>query len=622
MSSTYNYLGIELMATGENAGTWGTKTNTNLDIVQQAATGYHSQSLNLVGSGANTTALAVGNGDSSSTTDSLTNAARNAVIKLTGAITGNKIVTVPNTVNSVNFERLYLFENGTTGAYTVEIRTASGATQTGATFSTTDKGMKLMYCDGTQLYNTGFGAATSPGGSNTQVQFNNSGAFGGSANLTFDGTNLSIAGQGDLRLQDAAGGEYVALQAPATVASSITLTLPNNDGNADQVMTTDGSGNLSFTDVGGGISWQSSIVTAATHTAVAGEGYWIDTTSNACTITFPGSASVGDRIILTDYARKWATNNITINQNSLNFQGSSSVNPVYMIDGQSVDIVYSGATKGWIPNSDDDVTDESLTAVPAEYLVVAGGGGAGNSSNRAGGGGAGGLLTNFGGTEIDLLRGQVYTATVGDGGAAGGGSGTQGSSSSISGIGITTITSIGGGFSSGGAVGGDGGSGGGGFQNAAAGSGTVGQGNDGGAGHDPNPAGGGGGGGAGAAGGAAAGTGGAGDGGNGLANSITGSSVTYAGGGGGTLENASYSMGTGGSGGGGAGNNGSGTAGTANLGGGGGAGWSASGAGGKGIIILRLPTADYTGTITGSPTVSTDGTDTILTFNASGSYTA
>ena len=77
MPSTYNYLGIEKMATGENAGTWGTQTNTNLDIIQQACSGYHAQSLNLVGTGANTTVLAITDGDSSSTTDSLTNAARN-----------------------------------------------------------------------------------------------------------------------------------------------------------------------------------------------------------------------------------------------------------------------------------------------------------------------------------------------------------------------------------------------------------------------------------------------------------------------------------------------------------------------------------------------------------------
>jgi hypothetical protein len=92
------------------------------------------------------------------------------------------------------------------------------------------------------------------------------------------------------------------------------ISFPNADGTADQVLKTDGSGNLSFTDVSGGISWQSSIVTGSTLSAVAGNGYWIDTTSNACTITLPGSASVGDQIIFSDYARTWGTNAITIDK--------------------------------------------------------------------------------------------------------------------------------------------------------------------------------------------------------------------------------------------------------------------------------------------------------------------
>ena len=105
------------------------------------------------------------------------------------------------------------------------------------------------------------------------------------------------------------------------------------------------------------IAWQSSIVTAATLTAESGKGYWLDTSSNAITVTLPASPAVGDQIILTDYARNWATNAVTINQNSKKFQGGTD-NPVYDTNGQSVDIVYSGTTKGWIPNSDDDVADE------------------------------------------------------------------------------------------------------------------------------------------------------------------------------------------------------------------------------------------------------------------------
>src|SRR5210317_1991505 len=152
-----------------------------------------------------------------------------------------------------------------------------------------------------------------------------------------------------------------------------------------------------------GTSWQSSIVTGTTLSAVAGNGYWIDTTSNACTVTLPASASVGDTIEFSDYARTWGTNAVTINQNSLNFQGNSSPNPIYDVSGQSVRIVYSGATQGWIPTSDDDVTFETPQSVNAEYLVVAGG--ASGAGGNGGGGGAGGYLTNYGTSTIGLTPG-------------------------------------------------------------------------------------------------------------------------------------------------------------------------------------------------------------------------
>src|SRR5210317_2242213 len=138
---------------------------------------------------------------------------------------------------------------------------------------------------------------------------------------------------------------------------------------------------------GFGISWQSDIKTSA-FTAVAGEGYWINTTSAAITVTLPASASVGDEIEFTDYARTWNTNNLTINPNSLNYQGNSSPNPVYDVNGQHVRIVYSGATQGWIPTVDDDVTLETPQSYSADFLVIAGGG-AGGGGYYAGGGGAG-----------------------------------------------------------------------------------------------------------------------------------------------------------------------------------------------------------------------------------------
>ena len=107
----------------------------------------------------------------------------------------------------------------------------------------------------------------------------------------------------------------------------------------------------------GGLSWQD-VVTASTVTVSAGKGYPINTTSNTCTITLPSSAEAGDQIIFLDYARNWGTNKIIIDSNGLNYQGEDDTYTVeYDTDGQTVSIVYSDATVGWIPESDVDVTD-------------------------------------------------------------------------------------------------------------------------------------------------------------------------------------------------------------------------------------------------------------------------
>ena len=67
------------------------------------------------------------------------------------------------------------------------------------------------------------------------------------------------------------------------------------------------------------IDWQSTIVTGATHTASANQGIWINTTSNACTLTLPGSPSVGDQLIFSDFARTWDTNAVTLSLNGSKF---------------------------------------------------------------------------------------------------------------------------------------------------------------------------------------------------------------------------------------------------------------------------------------------------------------
>jgi hypothetical protein len=414
-------------------------------------------------------------------------------------------------------------------------------------------------------------------------------------------------------------------------------------GTVGQVLTSDGT-DIAWGDAASGLEWQSSIVTAATLTAVANEGYWINTTSNACTITLPGSASVGDQIIFADYARTWGTNKIIIDSNGLNYQGEPDTYIVeYNTNGQTVNIVYSGATKGWIPISDDDVTDAPVVPpYSVDFLVIAGGGSGGRYAG--GGGGAGGYRNSYstetsggGGsseTSLSLSPGTTYTITIGGGGSvpSSGQRGNDGTASSISGSGITTISSTGGGAGggSGGSpnAGGAGGSGGGGGGNSGqpGGSGTANQGYDGGTGYNVVAAASGGGGGGGAAGAGTNGTSNGGNGGTSLASSITGSSVDRAGGGGASGKD-SGTHGPGGGGGAGVGASGGDTGGSGsdNTGsGGGGAHDGASGAGGSGVVILRMADANYSSTTTGSPTVNTtDGTgDTVLIFNDSGSYTA
>ena len=151
MASTYTDLGVELMVTGENAGTWGTKTNTNLNLIEQISGGYAIQTLNAAGTGANTTTLAKADGALNATV-----ASRIIILGAVSpeAITGNKIVTMP-----VLTENFYIIKNSTSGAYTVQLKAASGSGAT-VTWATTDKGWKIVYFDGvatnTGIYDTGF----------------------------------------------------------------------------------------------------------------------------------------------------------------------------------------------------------------------------------------------------------------------------------------------------------------------------------------------------------------------------------------------------------------------------------------------------------------------------------
>ena len=183
MASSFTTLGIEKMATGENAGTWGDKTNTNLDIVNTAIAGYVEQS---IAGGAATTALSITDGAATST-------AQNAVIKLTGTISGNQIVTVPDSV-----EKIYIVTNGTSGAHTVQFKTASGS---GITFGVSEKTTKLFYSDGTNIVDAGFSGGTDLDGKELVLDAD------GDTSLTADTDDqidIRIAGTDQLTIKDGA----------------------------------------------------------------------------------------------------------------------------------------------------------------------------------------------------------------------------------------------------------------------------------------------------------------------------------------------------------------------------------------------------------------------------------
>jgi hypothetical protein len=376
--------------------------------------------------------------------------------------------------------------------------------------------------------------------------------------------------------------------------------------------------------------WQA-VVTASSLTAVAGRGYFINTTSNTCTVTLPGSPNIGDTITIVDYASTFATNNVTLNPNGNKIEADTT-NGTLSTNDQTHTLVYTDSTQGWkIVNQDTaagiqptfvtatggtvtesgdfkihsftgdaDFIVSGVSCVSANnevsYLVVAGGGGGGGcgSDSVGGGGGAGGMRESKSGVDTHTasplegatditVTATTYPITVG-----GGGANCAPGSNSV----FATITSTGGGKGGLRNAGGSGGSGGGGGHEYGGSSGNTPpvsppQGNDGGTGTNSAPvypAGGGGGS-------AEAGnTDGAGHGGDALATSITGSPVEYAAGGGGGVNAGARKVGGGGGGGLGGDPSNPGEDGAANGGHGGGGGLcggNTAGAGGKGIVIIR-----------------------------------
>ena len=400
MASTFTNLGIELMATGENAGTWGTKTNANLNLAEQLLGGFKIQTLNTAGTGVNTTALTVADG-------ALTGSAQNRVIILGAvspqAIAGAKTVTFP-----LLTETFYFIKNSTSGAHTVTLKAASGSGAT-VVFSATDKGYKAIYLDGVAT-NTGVieiplstadavtltgtqtltnKTLTSPvigtkiadtngnelalltATSSAVNEFTIANAASGNAprlsatgetNVDLDllakGTGLvTVRGNNNpasIRLNCESNSHGIKLTSPAHSANqSYELKFPTGNVTADRFLKVDsvsgsgttGVGQLSFSEVSGGTSWQT--VKTNSFTAAAGEGYFVNTTSNVVTMTLP-AGTLGDEVSFVDYAGTFDSNTLTIAANGSEKIVGSTADLTVSVERAANTLVYTDGTQGWL----------------------------------------------------------------------------------------------------------------------------------------------------------------------------------------------------------------------------------------------------------------------------------
>ena len=395
MASNYTNLGVQLMTTGEKAGTWGTLTNTNWNIIEQIQGGYTTQALTDNG----TVTLVKSDGSTGATMAT-------RIWKLTGTLSaGNAIVTVPDSI-----ENWWIINNAEGGStYTVTVKTVSG---TGVTWAAGVTGTKLLYTDGTNVIDasSGFGEVTLTGTETLTNKTLTSPAIGTSildtnakelflltattdavneftvANAaTTTGPTLSATGEtnvpinitpkgtGDVFINPPStgalivsgtstqagkivmqadtddSGSFVASFQPGVLTESTAYTLPlAYAGTTGDVLASTDAGVLSWTTIAGGTSWQA-VVTGTTKTAVAGEGYFIDTTSNVCNVTLP-TGVLGEEVVLVDYAGTFDSNNLTVTpQSGEKIQGQSADTTMTSgVERSAFTLVYSGATQGWL----------------------------------------------------------------------------------------------------------------------------------------------------------------------------------------------------------------------------------------------------------------------------------
>jgi len=318
MASTFSDLGIELMATGENAGTWGTKTNNNLSLFEQLTGGFNSLS---IAGGAQTTALTIVDGNTTGT-------AQHRMIEFTGSITGNQIVTIP-----LDVETFYYLRNSTSGAYTVQFKYVSGSGDT-FTFSATDKGDQLVFAtanDGTNpdIYSLGFGDVTLTG---TETL----------TNKTLTSPKIGTA------ILDTGGNELINVTATGSAVNEITLANAAT-GNAPSI-TASGETNVDLNLSPKGLG---RVTLGASKIEQLAEKATIAATAATGTITFD---------VITQAVLYFTTNaaaNYTLN---IRGDGSNSLNNI-MDTGESLTIAHL-VTQGSTPYYNNVVQIDGSTVTP------------------------------------------------------------------------------------------------------------------------------------------------------------------------------------------------------------------------------------------------------------------
>ena len=219
MASTFTPLGVELQATGENAGTWGNKTNVNLQLIEQIAGGFTQQALTSGG----TVALTIsdsGTGD----------VAGHRMIEFTGSLSGNAVVTIP-----IDVQNFYILRNSSSGAHTVQFKYASGSGST-VTFSATDKGDKVVIAaanDGTNPDIKEISLGLSSIVSDTSPQ------LGGD----LDTNSFNIAFDDAHGINDENGNEQIIFQTTSSAVNQLDITNAAT-GNPPKISATGGDTNI------------------------------------------------------------------------------------------------------------------------------------------------------------------------------------------------------------------------------------------------------------------------------------------------------------------------------------------------------------------------------------------